>query len=776
MVVLVVVGAVLAAALAFIRWSDQVARVDELFRRNARDHATAIETGVRSDLEAVSALADSLSALQRVEASTFTRLAASLRDRHRTLEALEWAPRVRAEDREAMVEQARRRHPGFQFRYRDEHGSWRPSPPRAESFPIYLVEPLAGNEAALGFDPPHHPVRETALERALELDGLAISEPTPLVQSDGGQLAILAFAPVYRDGAPLGTLEERRTALLGFAEGVLAVGDLFERALSVLEPSGQDMELWDVTTTPAMAYRHVSRRAGERRPSWHAVPGHQRFADRFEIGGRTWEVVVLPHPGFYAHDWSGAAATGATVLALAIALAAHLVQRSQREARIRALVAERTSELAFRATHDPLTGMMNRSAFEATLRTTLERCRETGCAATLCYVDLDQFKVLNDNHGHAAGDQLLRELGPHLSAAVRTPDTLARLGGDEFGLILADAPIDTARAVADRLLEHLHRFRFRWNGLEFTVRASIGLTELDAATSSADSALSWADAACYIAKEKGRDRVHVFTAGDAASDLFRREMEWVDVLREALAADGFELYRQPIVATRRRSGEPDRYEVLLRLRTDSGRLVEPAAFLPAAERFGLARDIDRWVVHRVLELATASDPTVGWSVNLSGATVGDAEVARRMIADIARRDLTPGRLCLEVTETALVSNLEVARELLEAARTAGCLVALDDFGRGMSSFGYLKNLPVDLVKIDGEFVRGVATEHVNRAIVRAIQSLARTLGIRTVAESVESADDLEVLQELGVDYVQGFHLGRPVPVAEPLDVRGLRAG
>ncbi len=761
------VGWSLAAFIGLTTFAAEADRVDEHFRRNAKDHASAIVTGVEAHLEVVRVLGDFLAVHQPVEREQFGAFARSLARRHDSIQALEWAPRVTRSERDELVARARSEVAGFELRSRRPDGGWAPSPVRDVSYPVFYVEPLRGNEDVLGFDPVDQPAREQALNTAAAHARLVASAPMTLIQVDPPRPAILVFVPVFRAGPVPATATARRAAVTGFAEGVFLVGELFENALAMLEPAGQDMELWDLAGQGTLLHEHLSRRAGTGDSRWHFIQGRQEHRSRFEVGGRQWEIVVRPHTGFYFYDTFDSLLMSATVALLTLVLAVFSGSVVRREQEIREVVRKRTRQLSYQATHDTLTGLPNRAEFEVRLLEALQRCRATGETMSLCYLDLDQFKVVNDTSGHAAGDELLRHLGPMLASGIRDGDVLARLGGDEFGLLFRGCDVDVARRLAERLLDVVGSYRFAWKNRIFTVGASIGLVRLDAHTESSAAALSRADAACYIAKEKGRGRVHVFAPGDHESEHFRREIEWVSELRLAMKEDRLELWQQPLWSIRDLPAGPEGREILIRMRSPDGAIIPPGSFLPAAERFQMMVDVDRWVVERAVREAarlSQSDPTRFWSINLSGQSLNDGAFGDFVLSVIRANPVDARRLCFEITETALVTNLAQARLLIDRLRAEGCRFALDDFGSGMSSFAYLKNLPVDFLKIDGSFVRGLADDHMDREIVRAIHAVSAQAGIRTVAESVESESVLRILSALSVDLVQGFHIGRPEPL------------
>jgi diguanylate cyclase (GGDEF)-like protein len=388
----------------------------------------------------------------------------------------------------------------------------------------------------------------------------------------------------------------------------------------------------------------------------------------------------------------------------------------------------------------------------------------------MVYLDLDQFKVVNDTYGHPAGDELLRQITGLLQSRVRPVDTLARLGGDEFGILLQDCGADGALRIAENIRQAIRDHRFNWQGNVMQVGASLGLVELNGRTETIASLLSAADMACYSAKEGGRNRVQTFDP-ESASER-HREMRWVSRLTSASDEGRLDIVFQPIVAVDTESGARPHYELLLRLRDEDGRAVMPNEFIPAAERYNVMPQLDRWVVEQALrdlvpsrrDGVTVAPFTV--AVNLSGTTVSDLQFFDWLLEQIEQYDPTPGVLCFEITETAAIANLANASFIMRELTSRGCLVSLDDFGSGLSSFSYLRNLPVHYLKIDGQFVQDVANDRVDRSLVEAIVQVGRSMGIQTVAERVETQAVFDALKDIGVSYVQGYLLGKPTPISE----------
>ncbi len=425
--------------------------------------------------------------------------------------------------------------------------------------------------------------------------------------------------------------------------------------------------------------------------------------------------------------------------------------------------------LSYHNTHDGLTKLINRREFERRLHELLVRARLDGSAHALCYLDLDQFKIVNDTCGHAAGDQLLRRVAQLLHSRMREIDTLARFGGDEFGLLLQDCSADEAVQIAKELQEAIQDLRFTWHGKVFKVGASVGVASLTAETPSPADALSEADTACFAAKEKGRNRVQVYTRENQELMGRHDQMRSVSRITAALEDDRFELHFQPIVDLRR-AREAVFGEILVRmLDTDGGRVL-PFEFIPAAERYGLMPAIDRWVIRAALSAVgrhlRESDPasSLKCSINLSGAALEDEDLADFIIHQLQIHAIPTGTILFEVTETTAASSLEQTAYLIAMLRRKGCRFALDDFGSGMSSFGFLRELHVDYLKIDGQLTQGIVDDPVALSMVRAIHEVARTAGIRTVAEHASSPAIVQKLKDIGIDYAQGFALGKPQPL------------
>ncbi len=427
-------------------------------------------------------------------------------------------------------------------------------------------------------------------------------------------------------------------------------------------------------------------------------------------------------------------------------------------------------QMAHQASHDSLTGLLNRREFERRLQRTLETARTDRIEHTLCYLDLDQFKVINDTCGHVAGDELLCQLASALHDKVRTRDTLARLGGDEFGVLLEHCHLEEGMRVANALRDAVQGFRFDWEGKSFRIGVSIGITPITEATESVASVLSQADSACYAAKDRGRNRIHVFTLED--TELVRRsgEMEWVRQINQALEEKRFRLFCQPIAAIEPGRDEKGHYEILLRMINEEGTLVLPAEFFPAAERYHLASKLDQWVITTAFDWLHDHphllDHISMCSINQSGHSLGDAAFLEYVNREFERTGIPGNKICFEITETAAISNFASAGRLIADLKKRGCQFALDDFGSGLCSFAYLRALPVDFLKIDGAFVKDIVDDPIDLAMVKSINDMGHVLGKRTIAECVENQAILDKVREIGVDYAQGYGISAPKPLDE----------
>jgi diguanylate cyclase (GGDEF)-like protein/PAS domain S-box-containing protein len=423
--------------------------------------------------------------------------------------------------------------------------------------------------------------------------------------------------------------------------------------------------------------------------------------------------------------------------------------------------------LSYQASHDALTGLINRREFDNRLHAAVLSAQRGDGSYALLYIDLDQFKVVNDTCGHQAGDRLLRDVTGLLQTRVRASDTIARLGGDEFGVLLEGCTLEQATRIAEGVRQAIHDYRFMWGSSTLSVGASVGVVQIKPETENVAAVMSAADIACYAAKDGGRNRIHVYEA-DGVSHR-HREMHWVARVTRAAEENRLELFFQPIVSIGSQQIAPGFHELTVRLRDDDGKLVLPSEFIPAAERYNVMSIIDRWVVLQAAELLRerqrGGGPLPLLAVNLSGTSLNEQAFADFVLQNVGDPAIA-GALCFEITETAAVTNLSNAIYFMRELKARGCKFSLDDFGSGLSSFMYLKTLPVDFLKIDGQFISQIAQDAVDRSMVEAISKVGRALGIATVAECVESEAVLDELKRIGVDFAQGFFVAIPQPIAQ----------
>lgn len=431
---------------------------------------------------------------------------------------------------------------------------------------------------------------------------------------------------------------------------------------------------------------------------------------------------------------------------------------------------EISRRMEYQATHDMLTGLVNRRQFERHVEQAIADIRGDGGTAAMCYMDLDQFKVVNDTCGHAAGDQLLVELARIIKGKTREQDVVGRLGGDEFGLLLHDVNLDQAAFYAAEIRNSIRDYRYVVDSHAFQVGVSIGVVAIRPESGTLAEVFTAADVACYVAKDKGRNEIYISHMNDVEQAKRQLEMQWSARIPPALKEDRFVLHHQEILPLSDDSGLAPRCELLVRMVETDGTLVPPGKLIPAAERFRQMPDVDRWVIRNALRLIAEPGRDrqfAAYAINLSGQSLGQPELLDYVKREILRSGVRPELLTFEVTETAAIQNIAHAGQFMADLKKMGCQFALDDFGSGLSSFGYLKNLPVDYLKIDGSFVRNMLRDHHDHSIVVAIAQIAKTLGIRCVAEFVGDHDTVVALKEIGVDYGQGFFLHRPEPLAPP---------
>jgi diguanylate cyclase (GGDEF)-like protein/PAS domain S-box-containing protein len=530
--------------------------------------------------------------------------------------------------------------------------------------------------------------------------------------------------------------------------------------VTYLNPVAEQMTGWSSSDAEGRALMEVSRLINEKtgEPVHNPVEQVIRREMLLEPSGHT--VLVRRDGTRFAVEETAAPILGRDGNVHGVVLVFHDVTQARKMA----------VQLTYQATHDDLTGLINRGEFERRLQYLLEAGRTESRQHTLLYLNLDRFKLVNDTCGHAAGDELLRQLSRLLQAPLRQSDTVARLGSDEFCVLLDSCSTGPAIGVAEALLRIVSDFRFVWQDKALPVSVSIGLVTFNEMDATVADVFRMADAACYVAKDKGRNRIQAYTPEDNMLAQRHGEVGWLERIRRALQEDRFVLHAQKIMALDNGAGCPhgDHYELLLRM-VEDGKVVPPMAFIPAAERYGLMPELDRWVIRTAFANYAAcvesGNPTPAYAINLSGASLGDDHLLDYILAQFERHAIPPQRICFEITETSAIANLNHAVTLIQRLKAIGCRFSLDDFGSGMSSFGYLKHLPVDYLKIDGSFVKDMIDDPIDFAMVESINNIGHVMGIRTIAEFVENDEILAALNRIGVDFAQGYGIAKPVPLA-----------
>ena len=424
------------------------------------------------------------------------------------------------------------------------------------------------------------------------------------------------------------------------------------------------------------------------------------------------------------------------------------------------------NKLSHQATHDVLTKLINRRGFDEKLKTTIKEIQSDNTVHALLYLDLDHFKIINDSSGHTAGDMALIEVSQILGKLLRKSDTLARVGGDEFCILLSNCSPNKAKIIADKVHKAIDAYVFSWQQKTYNLGVSIGIVTLDKTIDSYEAALNLADTSCYLAKESGRNRVHVHTSSDQAVLHRLQQGNIVNQIQEALRSNNFTCYVQRICSTEVAGcGTPcinPKYEVLIRMLDDEGKIISPDIFLPPAERYNLIYRIDHWVINNsIQEMAKVQEHFDWLSINLSGQTIAHEKTYDVIVKALKKFNLPAEKLCLEITETAAISNPQVGIDFLHKLQTLGCKVALDDFGTGLSSYEYLKKLPADILKIDGQFIKNMLNDPLDLAMVKSINEIGHLMGKETIGEFVENEEIFTKLKEIGVDYGQGYYLHKP---------------
>lgn len=718
-----------------------------------------------------------------VDAETFQRFATPLLRSNPEIKALEWVPRVVPEDRERLEQAGKKHFPRFTLR---EHATKREKnqlktlSQREAYFPIFYVAPLAGNEQVLGYDPYHDRKREYALQQAWIEERLTVSGGTTLVQDTQPQNSLLFFYPVYLDTASPRREGDPPRPLRGFAEGVVEMNTLVKEfkknAKEVLEDEEIDVFITDLMSFDEWLYPYVNKNLHMKPPS---LPrGAITLRKEVEVADRKWAVTFYSSEALFRPDYRASWLFLWLGLSLSLSVPWHLGVMTHRRRRVEGLARIRTDELtkanqklAYLANHDELTGLLNRRGFERELHALLLECRThpEKNRHVLCYLNLDAFQTINDKAGYRAGDALLKTVADTLHQDLSDMDLLARVGGDEFGILFQYQNLEQGREKAQEVLSILQGIDFYWEGTSLSVSAGLGLACLEERVTTIARLMNRANTACHEAKRRGRGQIEVDEDNPRELSTHRKEREWFTMIRDGLIHHRIGIRAQLIQGVSMQARrEPGMYEILACLDDGEGQWLLPGQFIPPAERHGQVHDIDRAVMEALFswlgqsrELSANPDRHL-WTLNLSAASLGRHGFAEVIRQHIEASGIAPEKFILEIPESVALANQARARNFIQSVKEVGCLVALDDVGGALTSFAFLRTLPLDYVKIDGGIITQIPQDAFSREIVKAIVALCRIRDIQTIAEYVETHEIHRGLLELGVDYAQGHYIGKPM--------------
>lgn len=885
-------------SLFFMTLANEDSNRKQAFSQQAQELHTHVEKRLQANFEVLYSIRSFFNANDQVNGAEFSRFSRHQLARYPEIQALEWIPRVRNDER--LRFEASDDGPG-KITQLSAGGEVVEAEQREEYFPVMYLEPVQGNERAYGFDISTNVVAREAQKLTLAKGELALTAPVRLVQEQGEQSGVVAYLRCAHQHATDSIFQ------YGVIAGVFRIDDFVSSVMKLREDisSNISLQIDDISSDPITLYRDeydlLNSKSALQELYWQS---------EVALGGRIYRFSYRPQPGFLVDlvQWSswvvliagllftsllggwllsltgGTMRIGQVVRERTFNLQHEIEERKKAERELRKLSKavefspymvlitkpdgeieyvspkfseitefeasevigsnieslhfEKKGELSYRdvwttlldepdwhgeiinqkrngslywaqvhiapiydteallthfvvtlqditearliseqisyqASHDQLTGLVNRREFEVRLEHLLKIGAQSDAKHAFCFLDLDQFKVVNDTCGHIAGDELLRQISAILQDRIRATDTLARLGGDEFGILMQNCPLYKAEMIAEDIRDAIAQFKFGWENQVFSIGASIGVVQIDDNSASMTEVLQQADSACYTAKDSGRNRVHLYQSGDELLAQREGEMHWVSEINAALEDNRFLLYGQLIKPLQNSQLKPD-VELLIRMRDSEGNIIPPGAFLPAAERYQLSSRIDRWVVDNAFDWLEKNFDDFSrclgcCAINLSGGSLGDSDIKNNIINHLEGASNLPYKVKFEVTETSAIANLSEARRFINALKAYGCQFSLDDFGSGLSSFAYLKNLPVDNLKIDGLFVKGIAEDKLDLAMVKSINDIGHVMGKTTIAEFVENDEIRDILQQIGVDYGQGYGLGRPIPLDQLLE-------
>lgn len=772
----VVIPLSILTAVAFITfklsYQKEMQFVEDEFERNTMQFTSELNNSINSHIEATKEVKRLFDNFDEISEEVFARNIKPIVLQNPEIQALEWIPVVLHKDRKSFEERL-----GTEIKIPDKNGEMTRSPNKEFYYPIQYLEPYVGNENALGFDIRNNPIALKATEVACSSGEIAVTDAIRLVQEKGEKIGVVYYAPVYKNIVPVENNDNCKM-LSGFVASVFRL----ENEINNIHKKLSELKILVSLKNNSQLFYSDKKEDG------HNIPNQFQFKRSYEmpVANQQWEVLFSPASGFVSlySSWTiwliiigGLLIAGLSGIGLLMLTGRALRTEDLVELRTKELnseIKERMQAeelLSFQAGHDALTGLINRREFERRAERLLSTIQQDKDEHALCFMDLDQFKIVNDTCGHIAGDELLRQLSIVLQHEVRKRDTLARLGGDEFGVLMEHCSLEHAHRVATTLQKAIQDFQFTWEGNSFKIGVSIGLVSITEVVADLTELLKQADAACYMAKDLGRNCIHVYQSEDENMAQRHGEMQWVTRIQKVLKEDRFCLYAQAIAPL---DNSQDRhYEILVRMIDEQGDIIPPGAFLPAAERYNLIEQIDRWVIENTFKTLVDNPVFLRQinfiSINLSGQSLTKHDFLYFIMSQLDSSGLDGDKICFEITETAAIANLSTAIKFIATLNELGCRFALDDFGSGLSSFGYLKNFPVDYLKIDGMFVRDIVDDPIDHAMVKSINDIGHVMGMQTIAEFVENDEIKGMLREIGVNYAQGYGIAKPQSIIEIID-------
>lgn len=794
-----ILGVGLSVVAAGIVSKSEFARTQEHFERRADNLTLALQQNIDQYSQMTRALGRFYSVSDRVTRIKFTQFSQPFIDRHPGILGTGWAMRVMAAERNTYEQ--RMQVDGFanlSIQEQDRSGKLVTASQRPEYFPITYLEPSQELGEIVGYDLSSEWQYKIAIEKARDTGAMVAAGNISLL--DRSSSSFLMFVPIYHQEMPDNTLQAHRQFFRGVVYTAFEIEQMVRPSLRHLNVKNLDFYLYqmpvdqldsalnktaldpndrflayynaskqELVTDPQLAkpIETITRMGDWRRLGWRASPSYCPYnpADvvcirTVNVGNREWSLLIQPTPEFATISGH----VGAT-LAIGFLLTSILVIYLSTSLK-RAVQNEKLVTALREARHDLLTGLPNRRKFEEHLKQAFSNAQNFNQTHTLFYMDLDRFKIINDTCGHLAGDELLRQVANQLQTQVRKTDILARIGGDEFCLLAYQCTLEESLRIAEGILETIQAFQFVWEQKIFRIGISLGLATINSNTQSLNSLLRGADAACYAAKQNGRHRFQIYQENDGEQGIFGREIQWVRQINEGFADNLLRLYYQPIIPINDKGSSKYR-EILLRLKDGSGRVISPRELIVTAEHYNLMPTIDRWVIQKFFAYlsVTRGSEQPFYAINLSGASINDNQFQDFLLEQFRKYQISPQQICFEITETVAIAHLDRASQFIREMKAFGCRFALDDFGSGMSSFAYLRELPVDYLKIAGSFVRDIVEDAIAYGIVEAISRIGKVMNVKTVAEFVESEAILSQLRILGVDYAQGYGIAVPRPLA-----------